>query len=529
MGNGNIGTYDLVVRHGVNLLQSLLGSNPTYMEVSDKLFEVSDKGRMPFAGGSSVFFPAFNNDRLFRWLNDYYLEELKQSPNKKAEGFSFFLEQLRIDDQASEDELVKALEVGSPAAYEVVLAHRLTAESFRTAVVKAFDDPDPKAKALSLNVLHELYGDDSRNRALAAEALGSCDPKAVKVAMALSYDPDSALLSRCAATLISEKHWGDAASLVVRFQLHHSVPSPGLTTALNSSTPEEFQAAADIVMGLKMNDPATIASLSKRLSDSNEKVKTGAALALWNIGADRDLVRQRVREMIVRDNKQPPFNNFVALFRSSLSDNEVTCGLEKQLTGVGAGDFTGGWLVAGPDAVDVISNLKTKSTAEVCLSDEKKAHPEDYAQAILTARAVMLGCREQSVLTSLDSYVRTGVPGLLGIIIDPKVSEAYGSMLVEDEREKFESGLDRLWSLLKSQRAESSANYRLAVQYGIARLVVRATSDSEVQARHLAVMEKLKTWANDEAPHHRAAFVNVSKLIREATDRKSLLPLKTQF
>ncbi len=102
-------------------------------------------------------------------------------------------------------------------------------------------------------------------------------------------------------------------------------------------------------------------------------------------------------------------------------------------------------------------------------------------------------------------------------------------MLVEDQHESFESGLERLWTLLKSQRSESSANYRLAVQYGIAGLVVRATSDSEMQGRYGAVMEKVKTWANDEAPHHRAAFVNVSKLIHEAIDRKRLLPLRTQF
>ncbi len=360
------------------------------------------------------FFPAFNKHHLFRWLNDYYLAELKLSPNKKAEVSTFFLEQLRTDDQASEAELVKALSVGAPAAYEVVLAHRLTAEGFQTALLKALEDPDPKRKALTLNVLHELYGDDSRNRALTEQALGSCDANTVKIAMALSYDPDLAFLTQCATKLLAEKHWEDAASLVVRFQLPHSIVVPWLTSALDSSTPEEFQAAADIVMGLKINDPATIASLSKRLSDSNEKVKTGATLALWNIGADGDLVRQRVREIIVRDNKQPPLSNYVALFRSSLSDDEVTRGLEKELTGVGAGDFTGGWLVAGPDAVDVIRNLKTKSTADVCLSDEKRARPEDYAQAILTARSVMLGCRDESVLNGLDSYVRTGVPGLLG-------------------------------------------------------------------------------------------------------------------
>ena len=76
----------------------------------------------------------------------------------------------------------------------------------------------------------------------------------------------------------------------------------------------------------------------------------------------------------------------------------------------------------------------------------------------------MLGCRDQSVQNSLDAYVRTGVPGLLGIMIGPEVSEAYGTMLVEDQHESFDNGLERLWNLLKSQRAESSTNYRLAVQ-----------------------------------------------------------------
>ena len=88
---GSIETYDLVVKHGLNLMQPLLGSNQSHMEVSDKLYELSPKGQAPFADGSSVFFPAFNNHHLFRWLNDYYLAELKQSPNKKAEVSTFFL------------------------------------------------------------------------------------------------------------------------------------------------------------------------------------------------------------------------------------------------------------------------------------------------------------------------------------------------------------------------------------------------------------------------------------------------------
>jgi hypothetical protein len=526
--NTSAGTYDLVVKDGLPFMEPLLGSNQAYMEVSDRLYEVSPKGQVPFAGGSSVFFWAFNRHVFFRWLNDYYLEELKQSPNKKAEISYFFLEQLRVDDQEGEAELIKALGVGAPAAYEVVLAHRPTKASFQTALLKSLEDPEPRTKAPSLNVLRELYGEDS-NRALTERVLGSCDADGVKTAMALSYDPDLLFLTQCTTTLIAEKHWKDAASLVVRFQLPHSAVFPWLTTALHSSTPEEFLAAADIVMGLDINDPVIVISLGKRLSDSTESVRTGAALTLWSIGADGDLVRQRVRKMFAGSDKPVPLSNYVALLRSKLSDDEVIHGLEKQLAGVRAGDFTDGWLVPRPDAFDVVSNVNTKSTANVCLSEERKARPEDYTQAILAARSVMLGCRDQSVLDSLESYVRTGVPGLLGVMMDPKISEAYGSMLAEGQRESFEIGLKRLWTLLKSQRAESSANYRLAVQYGIAGLVVRATSDSEIQERRLAVMEKVKTWASDEVPHHRAAFVNVSKLIHEAINRRRLLLLRTQF
>ncbi len=52
---GSIGTYDLVVKHGVSFMAPLLGSNQSHVEVSDKLYEVSPKGLEAFAGGSSVF------------------------------------------------------------------------------------------------------------------------------------------------------------------------------------------------------------------------------------------------------------------------------------------------------------------------------------------------------------------------------------------------------------------------------------------------------------------------------------------
>ena len=141
----------------------------------------------------------------------------------------------------------------------------------------------------------------------------------------------------------------------------------------------------------------------------------------------------------------------------------------------------------------------------------------------------MLGCREQNVVDALETYVRTGAPGLVGTVLDPKMSEAYGSLLVESKEEAFEDGFDRLWNLLKSQRSESSSNYRLAVEYGIARLVLRASSDSEVRKRYSMVMEKANSWENDQAPHRRAAYVNMPKLIREGMDRKRLLLLRTQF
>jgi hypothetical protein len=72
-------------------------------------------------------------------------------------------------------------------------------------------------------------------------------------------------------------------------------------------------------------------------------------------------------------------------------------------------------------------------------------------------------------------------------MIDPKISEAYGSMLIEDDRETCTNGVERLWTLLISPRSEASASYRLAVQYALARLVVRGTTDAEIRKCQTAV------------------------------------------
>jgi hypothetical protein len=81
----SIGTYDLLVKPGINFLKPLLGSDQTSIEVSYKFFHLSPRGQAPFAGGSSLLFPALDQRRLFEWLNVYYLEESRQSPNKKAD------------------------------------------------------------------------------------------------------------------------------------------------------------------------------------------------------------------------------------------------------------------------------------------------------------------------------------------------------------------------------------------------------------------------------------------------------------
>jgi hypothetical protein len=94
-----------------------------------------------------------------------------------------------------------------------------------------------------------LYGDGSRNHELTSQVLGSCNAETVKVLMALSYEPDRGLLTKCATSSIASKNWKDAASLVVRFQLPSAAFLPWLTRALNSSVPEEFLAGADIISG----------------------------------------------------------------------------------------------------------------------------------------------------------------------------------------------------------------------------------------------------------------------------------------
>jgi hypothetical protein len=255
-----------------------------------------------------------------------------------------------------------------------------------------------------------------------------------------------------------------------------------------------------------------------------------AAQTLWGPGEDGQLARQIILGLLVPRTGQMPVVSYVALLRSKLRDDEIARALEKQLAGFGAGDFTGGWLVPRPEAFDVVSsNLTNRIASETCLSQERATRSEDYAQAILTGRAVMLGCRDTEVLRELDLYIRNGAPGFVGATIDPKLSEAYGYLLIENRDETCSNGAERLWKLLKSPCSEASKNYRLAVQYALAGLVLRAPTDSESQTCQTEVLEKIKSWADDEVPHHRAAFVNLSSLIREGMNKKKLILLRTEF
>jgi len=61
----------------------------------------------------------------------------------------------------------------------------------------------------------------------------------------------------------------------------------------------------------------------------------------------------------------PRTANYVALLRSNPSDDGITNSLETELGGVAAGDFTDGWLVSRPGALDVLRSLRIGSTAEM--------------------------------------------------------------------------------------------------------------------------------------------------------------------
>jgi hypothetical protein len=60
-------------------------------------------------------------------------------------------------------------------------------------------------------------------------------------------------------------------------------------------------------------------------------------------------------------------------------------------------------------------------------------------------------------------------------------------------------------------------------------LTVQAQSDDELNSRFAAAMARIRAWATDAAPHHRAAFVHTYRLLDEAATRKRLLVLRTQF
>jgi MTH538 TIR-like domain (DUF1863) len=524
--NTSIGTYHLVVKQGVDFLKPLLGSNQTYMDVSDPLYEVSPKGQALFAPSNAIYFPSFNNKYIYGWLNRFYFDELDQISNNNAPLAESFYKQLRVTQSDDSLRLNEALRNAIPYALDVVQAHRLTGDEILISLQQAIETSDPKSKALTLNVINEIFSEKVNTISLTVKTIKECNSNTTKIVKALSYDPDPTFLVQCATTLINSKQWGNAAPIVVRFKLPHSAISSWLTTALNSGNAEEFLAAAEIVTEADLKEPAIFAALHSRLTDNTANIKTAAALALWSNGVGESLVRSRVRELVARKDTPPTY--YVALLRSGISDNEVIHSLIAQLTSVGAGDFTDGWLVSRPEAFDVIDKFKTSVPFDHCLSEEISKHLEDYAQAILTARAVMFGCRDPSFLTRLDDLIRDGVPGLVGIMVDPIISEAYGRMLFDDAQHDFPEELNVLWGLLNSYRSESSRNYRLAIQYALVDLVISAKSSAEEHRRHAVVIGKIRGWADDIAPQHRSAFVSMDKLIREGVLRRELLLARTQ-
>jgi hypothetical protein len=104
-------------------------------------------------------------------------------------------------------------------------------------------------------------------------------------------------------------------------------------------------------------------------------------------------------------------------------------------------------------------------------------------------------------------------------MLGPEIAESYATEFLSNATANFDEELVRLWTLLQSQRAESSANYRLAVEYGIAKLVVSGKTTSDVQSRWSAVMKSMSAWAHDRAPHHRAAYLHTWRLINDQIER----------
>ena len=517
------GGETLVVRRGVNLFKPVLGSEEVHLEVSDRLFELSAGGQTVFIENGFLHFPSMGRS-LYSWLNQYYLDRVTESKNAQAATSEFFFRQLDVNDRRGEDALIAALSTNAVVAHDVVRAHLLTADKYKAVLLRNLGGTNDQGISESLNTLQELYGDSDDVESHTKAALASCNSQ---VALGLFYLPDSNNLEGCIGQVMNSKRWNDAADLAVWF---HSVSTPleaRFVQGLSSSDPDEFLAAASIVSGFSLKNEQIVSSLKRRLdAKENERIRKGAALALWSIDVDEELVRQQIRAMFAKALFAPP-SYYLALYRSTLSDPEVTRYLENGLHGYSVGS----WVVEPPRATEIVNKLSAdqKDLVVKNLQQQLQKETEDLQRALGNARLVEIGCRDLAVITNLDHYVSSGVSGLGAFIVMPEISEAYGELLLGDGSGSFHEALGKLWGLLQSKRSEASSDYRLAVEFAIAKLVSSGTSDSDIQSRRIEAIRSIHPWADDYAPHHRAAYVNTCKLIRQTVNRKKFLSRIPQF
>jgi hypothetical protein len=429
-----------------------------------------------------------------------------------------------MTDKESKAILIGAVSQAFPVGLYYLIGQGIADEETKQALKKALDGAEPKAKALVLDTLDALFPESRLAHEMMDKTLSSCGADYVKIAKALAYDLRPQTASECARAFMAEKHGPDAAALIVRFGADVSIYQDWLSSALASDSADEFVPASEIVISRRMKTPAIVAALRGRLVDSRKEMKQAAALALWSLNETDAAISSLVLQSLEQPMASAPY---VALMRSDLRDPAMVVSLQNHLRGVAAGDLTDGWLTSPPEALDVLKGYRSAGIVDICLKSQLSGRTEDWALSLLTARAVMLGCREPSVVNVLNSQLASGAPGLIGLMADVKLSEAYGRMLVDDMRGAFETKLTSLYQDLTSDRAEASANYRLAIEYGLADLVEDADTEPEQQARHVAVAKKLAGLKDDPAPYFRAAAVRTQQIIFDAVMRKKLLLLRT--
>jgi hypothetical protein len=505
----------LSVQPGINYLKPILGSDDVALDFGWSYSLASTAGSV-FQRNGSLLFPTFRRDRLFSWVNTYYQDRLKEADHAESLAADLFVEQLDVNNPTGDELLVKSLSSNAPAAHALVRVHHLAEEKYKAVLLSNLQKPDPETVADSLNTLRELYGDSTELRERTKLALSQCTENVAKLAIALSYTPELESLTRCANKMIDTNHWDQVAALVVRFRLSDGDLLTRVRNALGSTEQSAFRAAAFCAGAGMIKGPAIVSALKGKLTDKNKAVKESAALTLWSLNDDSDSVRSIVREMVSSAHFMGDSYLEMALAQSVLTDEAIDRALENQVFSISTSSSRSKPLTV----VELINKFVSEKPRILKDLHTQCEQPKgDFAVLLCPIRLAALGDSNKTVLDALDQDIRSGAPGTMGFVLNPEVAEYYATGFLSNATENFDQGLVRLWTLLQSQRAESSANYRLAVEYAITKLVLSGKTKSDIQSRWTEVMKSMSSWAHDRAPHHRAAYVHTWRMINEQIER----------